>query len=298
MMLFDLDHLKLFALVARHSSITRAAAKAHLSLSAASERMRTLEDAFGIRLLERKARGVKLTPAGEALLPHVEAVLVELDRMHAAMRGYTEGGKGLVRLLCNTAAMSGLVPGAVAGFLAAHPEADVELEERSSAQIVKEILAGTAEVGVLSDAVAHAGLSTFPLATDTTVAISAKGKLPRGPILLESLAGERFVALRKDSVFQQHVEASAKQDGTRLDIRARVADFEALCSMAARLALVPLSAAKRYGKGKLAIARLEDAWTRRTLTVGVRSGAKLSPLAKGLVEHLRQEARFTSNLRI
>ena len=63
----DLADLRLFVHVLDAGSITAGAARAHLSLAAASERLRQMEDDAGMRLLDRHARGVHATAAGESL---------------------------------------------------------------------------------------------------------------------------------------------------------------------------------------------------------------------------------------
>lgn len=65
-MKFDLTDLRLFVLVADEGSLTRAAKRQHLSLAAASTRIKSLEVQSGQTLLYREARGVRLTPPGEA----------------------------------------------------------------------------------------------------------------------------------------------------------------------------------------------------------------------------------------
>lgn len=66
----DLVSLSLFNLVARTGSISQGAELAMLAVGAASKRISDLETAFGVVLLERHSRGVKLTSAGQALQRH------------------------------------------------------------------------------------------------------------------------------------------------------------------------------------------------------------------------------------
>ena len=72
---FDLSDLRLFVRTADEGNMTRAAAQQHLSLAAASTRIKSLEAQSGQTLLYREARGVRLTPPGEAFLHHARGVL-------------------------------------------------------------------------------------------------------------------------------------------------------------------------------------------------------------------------------
>ncbi|SDH40274.1 regulatory helix-turn-helix protein, lysR family [Variovorax sp. OV700] len=74
-MLFDLTDLRLFVATAELGNLTRAAERQHLSLAAASARIKALESQAGLQLLQREARGVRLLPPGEAFLHHARLVL-------------------------------------------------------------------------------------------------------------------------------------------------------------------------------------------------------------------------------
>ena len=80
-MQFDLTDLRLFARIAEKTNMTRVAARQHLSLTAASARIKALKMQSGMPLLYREARGVRLTPPGEAFLHHARAVLHQTDQL-------------------------------------------------------------------------------------------------------------------------------------------------------------------------------------------------------------------------
>ncbi len=64
----DLHQLKTFVTVAREGSITRASELLHLSQPAVSAHIKAIEDAFDLKLFDRKARGMTLTADGQRLL--------------------------------------------------------------------------------------------------------------------------------------------------------------------------------------------------------------------------------------
>ena len=86
-MRFDLVDLQLFIAVAETRSITNGAAKVHLALASASERIKGLEAALGVSLLTRGRRGVELTPAGESLLDHARVVIHNVETMRGDLAG-------------------------------------------------------------------------------------------------------------------------------------------------------------------------------------------------------------------
>ena len=85
-MRYDLTDLKLFIYIGETSNLTRAAEKIFLSLPAASARVKNLEDSLKVRLLNRQATGVTMTPAGEVLYKYAKSVFQQLEQMHNEMQ--------------------------------------------------------------------------------------------------------------------------------------------------------------------------------------------------------------------
>ncbi len=65
---FDFADLRLFICIAQENSLTRGAERVHMSLPAASTRIKNLEESLGTKLLYRASNGVTLTPPGQVML--------------------------------------------------------------------------------------------------------------------------------------------------------------------------------------------------------------------------------------
>ena len=96
-MRFDLVDLQLFIAIAETRSITAGAARVHLALASASERIKGLELALGVALLKRGRRGVELTAAGESLLDHARIIIHNVDAMRGDLSAYASGAKARCR---------------------------------------------------------------------------------------------------------------------------------------------------------------------------------------------------------
>lgn len=291
-MRFDLIDLRLFLHVAETGSITAGAARSSLALASASARVRGMEERAGVALLERGRRGVEPTPAGRALLHHARLVEQQLERMRGELGEYASGLKGRVRLLANTAAMAEFLPETLAAFLAAHPNVDIDLDERPSLEVVRAIVEELADAGVVADHADLTGLQSFPFRTDRLVLIvpfgHALARRERIPFA-EALAFD-FVGLSGDSALHRHLASHASRAGGHMRLRARVRGLDAVCRMVALgagAAVIPEAAARRWkSSDTLAVVRLEDPWTERRLLVVVRRLDSLSSHARQLVEHL------------
>ena len=106
----------------------------------------------------RGPRGAEPTPAGRTLAHHARLVLAQMDRMRGDLDQYGQGLKGLVRVQCNTTALSEHLPPVLGEFLQRHPRVSVDLEERPSHEIADALRAGTCDIGVLADSADLGGL--------------------------------------------------------------------------------------------------------------------------------------------
>jgi DNA-binding transcriptional LysR family regulator len=296
-MRFDLVDLRLFLHVAEAASITHGAERAHLALASASARIRGMEEALGVPLLERQRRGVRLTPAGHALVHHARAVLQQLERMRGELGDYARGLKAHIRLLSNTAALSEFLPDVLATFLAAHPNIDIDLEERLSYQIVAAVAEGVADIGIVADTVDLAQLETFRFRDDRLVLVTPKAHrlARRHEIGLREALAEDFIGLGQGSALQDYLGQHAIRAGAPLKLRVRVRGFDAVCRMVAQgvgLGIVSMTAAERCRRSMaIRSVPLSDPWAARRLVICVRRLAKLPAHAQRLVEHLSEPYR-------
>jgi DNA-binding transcriptional LysR family regulator len=295
-MRFDLTDLRLFLNTVEAQSITHGAERTNLALASASARIRGMEELLGTSLLERRRRGVKPTPAGRALVHHARLVLQQMERMRGELAAFGSGLKARLKLLSNTAGLTEFLPEALAAYLAAHPNVDIDLEERPSAEIVPAIAEGLADIGVVADAVDMGDLGTFPFRADQLVLIAPRRhRLARRRALAfrEALA-EDFIGLGSGSALQDYLGVQAARAGHPLELRVRVSSFEAIARMVEQgvgVAVVPETAARRCAASMaIATVRLSEAWSLRQLTLCVRRLDALSPQAQQLVAHLRGDA--------
>src|SRR5258708_7393980 len=206
-MRFDLVDLRLFLFILETGSITHGAAQPNMSLPSASARLRGMEEALGLPLLERGRRGVESTPAGDTLAHHARLVLGQVARMEGELGEHAEARRTRVRVWANTAAATEFLPRPLAGFLRRHPNGPIDLKERQSTETVKAVLNGSAEIGIVSDAVEHGTLQTFPFAIDKLVLIVARDHAlcVRRRVALKDVVEEDFIGLSVGSALQEYL---------------------------------------------------------------------------------------------
>lgn len=292
-MRFDLTDLRLFLAVVDAGSITHGAAEIGLSLPAASERLRDMEAAGEVTLLNRGRRGIAPTQAGEMLAHHARTILHQMAQMRGDIGQYAKGLRASVRIFANTAAITEFLPKRLAPWMATHPQIDIDLKERQSADIARSIGAGFAEIGVLSSTIEVYDLTLQPFAIDRLVVVASRehALAEQGRVRFGDLFGHHFIGLAGGAL-QDHIEGHASRAGARLKMRVRLRSFDGICQMAgagAGIGIVPESAARRYRRSTdISIIRLHDDWATRHLSVCVRDESDLTPPARALFDHLSQ----------
>lgn len=231
----DLVSLSLFNLVARTGSISQGAELAMLAVGAASKRITDLEAAFGVSLLERHSRGVKLTPAGESLHRHVQRILGDVDQMSADLSDHAKGLMGVVRLWANTSAITQFLPGDLAGFARLQPGIRIELTEADSHEVVLAILDGRADLGIFADRTPALGLQTRLYRRDRLVLVVPPGHplAGREQVAFAEAVDYDFVSLTQATSLAQRLALESGQISKPLRIRIHVRSFDAMCQMVA-----------------------------------------------------------------
>jgi DNA-binding transcriptional LysR family regulator len=287
----DLTSLALFIRIAEARSITKAAEAGHIALAAASRRVAQLEDQFGVQLLYRTARGVELTPAGNALLFHARQMLGKVDEMRAEISDYSKGAKGIVRLQANASALAQYLPRDLAAFAAAYPAIKVSLGEERSAAIVEAVRTGATDVGIVMEGAEAPGLELYEYRTDLLCAVVPR----KHPVRARRLAFARllehdFVGLEGNTVISQLLAAEAGRAGKPLRLRVQVKSFDVVARMVQAglgIGVLPEEAALAFARPMgLRLVSLTDAWARRRMFVCARQYASLPAPARQLVDHL------------
>lgn len=300
-MRFDLTDLRLFIAVVEAGSISKGAKAAHMALASASARVSGMEAVLGTTLLERGRRGVLPTPAGRALLVHARIVTAQIERMRGDLGAFASGLKGHVRLLSNTAALVELLPAAVRVFLTAHPDVDVDIEERTSADIVGAVAEGRAEFGLIADSAESADLETVTVAEDRLVVLlpSQHPLADRPSTRFSELLDQPFVGLSAGAL-HSHLADQAAKLGRRIGYRVRLRSFESVARLVEAgigIGILPLAAAERVRSDGLTIVPLADRWARRHLVLCATEFSQLSRHAAALVDEIVRQGQALSENR-
>ncbi|MFF4263802.1 LysR substrate-binding domain-containing protein [Streptomyces virginiae] len=166
--MLDVRRLRLLRELARRGTIAAVAEALTFSPSAVSQQLNVLEREAGLPLLERTGRGVRLTPAGQNLVRHAEAVLERLERADADLAEARGGLAGALRIGAFPTATRAIVPAALITLARRHPGLEPMVSETDPAAVAHALRAGDLDVALVHEydfvpAEPEPGLATEPL---------------------------------------------------------------------------------------------------------------------------------------
>ena len=166
---FDLNDLQAFRAVAELGNFRRAAEAVHISQPAFSRRIEKLEDALGVRLLDRTTRRVTLTAVGRDFSKKVQGLLDDLDSTLLGIRGVAATRMGLVTLAGVPSTVYYTVSRVVQGFRADYPRIRVKVMDAGANEVLAAVVRGEADFGLNFIGNQEPGVDFLPLAEDRFV---------------------------------------------------------------------------------------------------------------------------------
>src|SRR3712207_5224336 len=150
--MLDVKRLKVLREVAARGSFSAAADALAYTQSAVSQQIAALEREAGTRLVERSARGVRLTDAGRALVRHADVILARLADAEAELEATAGLRGGRVRLISFSSAGATILPRAIAVFRERHPAVELTLEPGEPDEGLARLRAGECDIALTIDA--------------------------------------------------------------------------------------------------------------------------------------------------
>ena len=289
-----IETLKIFCDLVDTGSFSLAAERNFVTQSAVSQQVRNLEEKFKRRLLERVRgrREVKLTNAGETFYQECRNVLASYEQLNENMRGLSGQVAGVVRVATVYSVGLHELPSKVREFMSKYPSAKIDLEYSRTTRVVRDVMAGTIEIGVVAYPEARRGLTIVPMQGDRLVLICPPNHefAQREEVKAEDLQDQDFILFERDIPTRKATDKIFKNYNVTVNKISEFDNIETIkraVEVGFGLAIVPRpSVVDEQKSGQLAVVALtEDDWVRQ---VGIiyRSDRTLSLAAKKFVQLL------------
>lgn len=286
----DLFTLRLFLTVVEEQQIRRASLRENIAPSAATRRIRDLEDVAGISLFERHQNGMIPTPAGEVLARHVQLMFENLDVMGREVAQFTEGVRGHIAISAPSAIIIQLLAAEIANFSRQFPQVEIDLQEDVNAKVVNTVVSGRADLAFFyaTPDIDLELLDVVECRSDRLVAIVPRGHPlgERSSVTMMDLVEEVVIGLGSQTSLMIQLHMAAEALGRKLTEKYRVNTVEAARSLVkAGLGVMvhPECMLPTTDLSRLALVRLDEAWAERRICAGTKRASPLSPATKALI---------------
>jgi DNA-binding transcriptional LysR family regulator len=207
--------LRAFVTLAEHQHFGRAADVLHVTQPALSKQIRRLEAVVGGPLVVRGYRDLRLTPAGQVLLPRARLLLQESSAALEVARRAVRGQVGVLRIGFGIASIQKLLPDVLLRFRSSTPGVEIRLRDMSTPGQLAAIRRGDIDVGFVRLPVVDAGVAAKPVLHEQLMAVLGPHSPWRAGDGLASLAREPFVTIARatSASFYDHVVTVCRAAG-------------------------------------------------------------------------------------
>ncbi|MCL5044557.1 MAG: LysR family transcriptional regulator [Deltaproteobacteria bacterium] len=287
-----IETLKVFCDIIESGSVSYAATQNFVTQSAVSQQVRSLEERYECRLLERARAGVRPTPAGQLLYSASKEIVRRFVELENRLRELGSVVAGTVRV--GTVYSIGLheLPPYLKEFLRRYPSVNVHLEYQRANKVYDELVEGKIDLGIVAYPAKRSQIVALPFRSDQLVlAVPPEDALAkRTKIGVRELAGQRFIGFERDMVTRKAVDRILRQHGVTPHYTMEFDNIETIkraVEIGQGVAIVPRPTIEReIERGSLkALDFAEGPFTRSLATICKR-GRELAPAAAKFVELL------------
>ena len=190
-----LRHLWYFSIVAEEKNFRRAADRLGISQPPLTQQIKILESSLQLKLLERSHRETTLTPEGAAILPEVNRLLEQADRVSIVVAEARRGNLERITIGAITSTILHLLPGVIEDLRALHPDASVNVREMDTTSALQALSRNEIDLALGRFFAADSGVNVKQLVTDKLhVALPTNHELlAKDEILITDLAEYEWI---------------------------------------------------------------------------------------------------------
>lgn len=291
------NHLALFQAVAQTGGITQAAVAVRVSQPAVSKQISELENALGVRLLNRLPRGCELTEAGRLLAGYANQWIQLEHEAERAIEEYRGLKRGRLTIGASLTIGAYLLPDLLAEFHRRHPSIELKVEVANTEKIQRALQVGSLDVALTEGPMRADELTSKVFWEDELVAIAPAGHalLKKKKVTARELVREPILLREEGSGTRSVVEQAFLRKGIRLKPLMELGSPEAIKNLVTRgmgVAVVSrLIIEKEWKAGLLGIVELSDIKIWRPLRRETLTGRAESPALQNFLQLLGEVSR-------
>jgi LysR family transcriptional regulator, transcriptional activator of the cysJI operon len=217
--------LKVFRTVAEHLNFRKAAEHLFLTQPAITQQIKALEDDLGVRLFNRAANRVSLTPQGSLLLGYARKIATLVSEAEQELGTEDGQASGQLSLGVSTTIAQYVLPRLLGAFLDEHPRVQFSLRSGNTGEIVQLLLNDQLSVGLIEGPARERGIRAEPFMQDELVLISSPA-FESDRMSRDQLVASNLLMREHGSGSRRVVEIALERAGLKLKSFKRVMDLD------------------------------------------------------------------------
>ena len=292
-----IEALKVFCDLVETQAITLAAERNFVTPSAIRQQIRSLENRFTKKLLDRRngRHELRVTPTGQAFYQQCKRVLADFDQLHIEMTGPGALISTRVKVMADYCVGLYDLPPKLGEFMKRFPTARIDLEYSRSAQIARDVLDGAADLGIVAFPEQHNGLSCVQVDGGKMVLICSPEHEFAGQteIDVDELSERDVVLFERGMPTRRFIDRILKSHGVRIGKSVEFGNIETIknaVEIAMGVAIVPhRSVLEEERSNRLSVVTLAGAGWERRVGLIFPAGKTLSYAAKKFIQVLENQ---------
>ena len=267
-----------------------------VSQSAASQHVQELEREYGVELLDRSTRPLAVTAAGRLYAELCREILLRKDDFEATLHRLRQEVEGTLRVASIYSVGLSEMVGLEHEFARRQPEAKLEVQYLQPERIYEAVLAGEADLGLISYPEARRDLTVIPWRReDMVLAVAAAHPLAQrgGAIDPQELNGVDFVGFDEDLPIRRHLDRFLKEHSVAVNVTLHFDNIQMVKEAVAHNVGISIMPARTMTddieQGRLAAVRIADATLFRPLGIIHRKKKRFHRVGQAFLELLREE---------
>jgi len=288
----QIESLKVFCDVVESKSFSKAAVLNYISQSAVSQQVRSLEDRYGQKLIERGKRNLSPTQAGEILYEVAKDALARLESMEHRLRQLSDSVGGTVRVATiYSVGLHELHP-YLTEFMRRYPGVRMRVEYNRANRIYHDVVGNAVDIGIVAYPARRSGVEIREFRSDELVVVCPPGHPLTGfkRIDIRKLTGQSFIAFDRDIPTRRAIDKILRENGVRVKIAMEFDNIETIkraIEIETGISILPLMTVEReVASDSLAVVRFAKMGYQRALGILIKRGREMPTAMQRFLEVL------------
>ena len=288
-----LKQLKAFLALARSLNYANASNELHLSQSALSLTIKTLEEELGGKLFKRNTRRVELTFEGKSLIPYAKKLLANWEDMEKDVKQRFKLQRGTLSIASMPFVTHAIMPNVIQNFLTLHPNINFSIHDITNEKIIENVLDGIFELGICFEPKQVDTLESLPLFNEDFLALLPKNHAlaDAKSLTWKALCANPFVTLQQPSIVRHLIEENCNKNNIQLDLKLECHQISSLSSFVALgigVSVIPRHFQQFIDTDKNVLIELQDQDLIKPVGIIYKKNFEISNITAQFIETLKQ----------